>query len=93
MYPKLIGKRHEKGITQQEMADFLGISKNNYFLKEKGKLDFNLTEVRSILKILDSEYNEIFFDNFVTENSYKCKKRKGDRDERKVYSRNNKNRK
>ena len=30
MYPKLIGKRNEKGLTQQEMADLLGISKGNY---------------------------------------------------------------
>ena len=36
MYPKLIGKRNEKGITQEKMAEMLGISKNNYNLKENG---------------------------------------------------------
>ncbi len=46
MYPKLIGKRNEKGITQEEMGKLLGISKNNYNLKENGKLDFNLSEVK-----------------------------------------------
>ena len=70
MYPKLIGKRNEKGISQQEMANLLGISKNNYFLKEKGRLDFNLVEVKKILKILDCEYNDIFFDTDVTLKSY-----------------------
>ena len=35
MYPKLIGKRNEKGITQEKMANLLGISKGNYNLKEK----------------------------------------------------------
>lgn len=71
MYPKLIGKRNEKGITQEKMAKMLGISKNNYYLKENGKLDFGLSEVKKILDILNSDYNEIFFTNDVTEKSYK----------------------
>lgn len=71
MYPKLIGKRNEKGITQEKMAEMLGISKNNYNLKENGKLDFNLVEVKKILQILNSTYDEIFFEENVTENSYK----------------------
>ncbi len=70
MYPKLIGKRNEKGITQEKMANLLGISKGNYNLKENGKLDFNLMEVRKILKILNETYENIFFEENVTENSY-----------------------
>ena len=62
MYPKLVGKRNEKGITQEKMAEMLGISKNNYNLKENGKLDFNLVEVKKILQILNSKYDEIFFE-------------------------------
>ena len=62
MYPKLIGKRNEKGITQEKMAELLGISKNNYNQKENGKLDFGLIEVKKILKILDCNYNDIFFE-------------------------------
>ena len=62
MYPKLIGKRNEKGITQEKMAELLGISKNNYNQKENGKLDFGLIEVKKILKILDCSYNDIFFE-------------------------------
>lgn len=71
MYPKLIGKRNELRFTQKDMGKFLGISKNNYYLKENGKLDFSLSEVRKILKILNCEYNDIFFEDFVTEKSYK----------------------
>lgn len=71
MYPKLIGKRNELGITQEKMANLLGISKGNYNLKENGKLDFNLVEVKKILKILNETYEHIFFDEYVTENSYK----------------------
>lgn len=60
MYPKLIGKRNEKGITQEKMAKLLGISKNNYNLKENGKLDFGLSEVKKILDILNVSYDDIF---------------------------------
>ena len=66
LYPKLIGKRNEKGITQEKMAELLGISKGNYNLKENGKLDFNLLEVKKILKILDDSYDNIFFEENVT---------------------------
>jgi len=71
VYPKLIGKRNEKGITQEKMAGLLGISKGNYNLKENGKLDFNLVEVKKILNILDDSYETIFFESSVTEKSYK----------------------
>lgn len=60
-YPKLRGKRCELGYTLDNMASFLGITKNSYFRKEKGKADFSLWEVRKILEILHSSYDEIFF--------------------------------
>lgn len=71
MYPKLIGKRNEKGITQEKMAKMLGISKGNYNLKENGKLDFNLVEVKKILQILNEKYENIFFEENVTKKSDK----------------------
>lgn len=70
MYPKLIGKRNELGITQEKMAELLGISKGNYNLKENGKLDFNLVEVKKILNILNASYDAIFFEPIVTKKSY-----------------------
>ena len=74
MYPKLVGKRNELGITQEKMSELLGISKNNYNLKENGKLDFNLVEVKKRLKILGANYDSIFFEENVTKKSYKAKK-------------------
>ena len=71
MYPKLIGKRNEKGLTQEKIAEMLGISKQNYNLKENGKLDFNLVEVKKILLILEDSYDNIFFEENVTKKSYK----------------------
>lgn len=73
MYPKLVGKRNELKITQEKMANYLGISKNNYYLKECGKLDFNLSEVKKILEILNCSYNDIFFEKGVTQKGYKSK--------------------
>lgn len=70
LYPKLIGKRNELSITQEKMAELLGISKNNYNLKENGKLDFNLVEVKKILEILNETYENIFSDQNVTQKSY-----------------------
>lgn len=60
MYPKLIGKRNELKYTQEYMAKQIGISKNNYCLKENGKKDFNLREVRIILEVLNESYDNIF---------------------------------
>lgn len=75
MYPKLVGKRNEKGITQEQMAEMIGISKNNYNLKENGKLDFNLVEVKKILEVLESNYNNIFFEENVTQKSDKSEQK------------------
>ena len=44
-------------------------TKNNYNLKENGKLDFNLMEVKKILEILNSSYEDIFFEKNVTQKS------------------------
>lgn len=76
MYPKLIGKRNEKGLTQEKMGELLGISKQNYNLKENGKLDFNLVEVKKILSILDDSYDNIFFEDNVTKKSYSANQEK-----------------
>lgn len=70
MYPKLVGKRNELKITQEQMAHYLGISKNNYNLKENMKLDFSLSEVKKILEVLKCDYNDIFFEPNVTKKSY-----------------------
>lgn len=60
-YPKLKGKRYELGYSLEDMAAYLGVSKDCYFRKEKGKTDFYLDEVRKILDLFDSKFEEIFF--------------------------------
>lgn len=71
MYSKLIGARHEKGLSQAEMAKLLNMSTNTYYLKENRKMfstksgkkiarDFTVDEARRILQILDKKYEDIF---------------------------------
>ena len=70
---KLIGKRNEKGYSQEYMSKLLGISKNNYFEKENGKKRFKKNEIDKILRILNDTYENIFFTIDVTEKSYNLK--------------------
>lgn len=66
-YPKLKGKRYELGYSLKDMANYLGISEDCYFRKEKGKTDFYLYEVRKILELFDVNFEDIFFIPFVNQ--------------------------
>lgn len=57
---KLKGARVEKGLTQEAMAERIGISTYSYLMKENGKRDFTLTEMKKICEILGTELSEIF---------------------------------
>ena len=57
---KLKGARVEKGLTQEDMAERIGISTYSYLMKENGKRDFTLTEMKKICEILGKELSEIF---------------------------------
>ena len=59
-HSKLKGARVEKGLTQEAMAERIGISTYSYLMKENGKRDFTLTEMKKICKILNKELSEIF---------------------------------
>lgn len=60
---KLKGKRVEKGYTQKELAEKLGMSTNAYNLKEIGKREFKMSEINLLLEILDCSYEDIFLQN------------------------------
>ena len=59
---KLKGARAEKGYSQGEMADKLGISRDSYNQKENGKSEFKLSEIIAIMEILDKEFGDIFLE-------------------------------
>lgn len=59
-HSKLKGARVEKGLTQEDMAKRIGISTYSYLMKENGKRDFTLSEMKKICEILNKELSEIF---------------------------------
>lgn len=54
--------RKEKGITQRELAQKLGISETAYRQKEKGQSAFKSDEMFIIADILEKDIGEIFSD-------------------------------
>lgn len=59
---KLRGKRVEHGYTQEKFAELVGISITTYQLKERGVREFTMSEINTILKLLNCTYEEIFFE-------------------------------
>lgn len=63
----LIGYRNACGLTQEMMADRLGIKLNTYNMKENGKRAFNREEMQKIKEVFIEILNkpltidEIFF--------------------------------
>lgn len=56
-------KMKEKGVTQAEVAQMIGISTNSLSRKMLGKRDFKLSEVRMLCDVLSIENRaEIFLD-------------------------------
>lgn len=55
--------RKEKGITQKELAQKLGISETAYRQKEKGQSTFKSDEMFMIADILEKDIGEIFSDS------------------------------
>jgi len=67
-YRKMVGK------TQKEMADIFGISRQAYYLKEKGSISFSDNEKLKFKKILQPLFPKITVDDiFFNENAKKCK--------------------
>lgn len=57
---KLISARKLKKISQQEIADYIGISTKTYSLKENGKSQFTIDEMFKIANFFDKKIEEIF---------------------------------
>ena len=53
MQEKLLLIRKNRNISQKELADFIGISTNQYSAKENGKYNFNCDEMFKISNFLD----------------------------------------
>lgn len=60
MHWKLIKLRKSRKISQEDMANMLGINIRTYSLKENGKTDFKLEEIFIIAKFFNKHVEEIF---------------------------------
>lgn len=50
-----------KGYNQQYLADVLGINKSVYCLKETGKREFKMIEMKKISELFGKTVDELFF--------------------------------
>lgn len=60
MLTKLKGKRAERGISQQKIAQLLHMAVSTYNIKENGMREFSMSECIEIMKILDCSFEDIF---------------------------------
>jgi DNA-binding XRE family transcriptional regulator len=60
MEVKLKAKRVEFQMTQEQVAEKLGISTPTYINKENGKKLFNLLEIKKLLTLFDCKFEDIF---------------------------------
>lgn len=53
-------RKNDKRMTQQEVADYLGIAVQTYRLKEKGEYEFTQDEMFMLANLFNKNINEIF---------------------------------
>ena len=60
MQIKLYDARKQAKLSQQEVADILGISRNSYGQKERGDVSFNLEEMFALSDLLNASLDDLF---------------------------------
>ena len=60
MQIKLYEARKRAKLSQQEVADVLGISRNSYGQKERGNVPFNLEEMFALSDLLNVSLDDLF---------------------------------
>lgn len=68
-YQSISQARNELGLTQQNMADELGIARQTYAKMEAEPENLTIREARLICAILGKRVRDIFFLGVVSENS------------------------
>ena len=63
MQIKLYDARKQAKLSQQEVADILGISRNSYGQKERGDVLFNLDEAFALSELLNTSLDDLFISN------------------------------
>ena len=60
MQIKLYDARKQAKLSQQEVANILGISRNSYGQKERGNVPFNLEEMFALSDLLNISLDDLF---------------------------------
>lgn len=60
---KLIQLRKERNISQEKLAEFLGIGLRTYGMKERGETEFKVSEMIKIHQFFGETMDEIFLPN------------------------------
>lgn len=63
MQMKLYDARKRAKLSQQEVADILGISRNSYGQKERDVVSFNLEEMFTLSELLNTSLDDLFISN------------------------------
>lgn len=72
MQVKLYEIRKKEKMSQEEMADHLGISRNSYGQKERGQVPFLIDEMFTISDLFKKDLDDIFLSRG-NQNGYKDK--------------------
>jgi len=57
---KVKAKRVEKNLSAVEVSKKLGISKTTYYKKERGEIDFKMSEAKQLSEIYECQLEDIF---------------------------------
>lgn len=60
MQEKLIILRKKRGVTQKQLAEYLGIAEKTYGLKERGEFQFTLEEMFKLRDFFGERIEDIF---------------------------------
>ena len=60
MLAELYVKRRERNLKQSDVAKALNIHTQTYYLKENGKLVFNINEAIKLAEMFDCTLDELF---------------------------------
>jgi putative transcriptional regulator len=63
MYNKVRGYRNMLKMSQEELGNYLGITKQTYHLKEVGKLEFKSEEMKKIKELVVEIFPNITIDD------------------------------
>lgn len=69
-YKSIADARNDLGLTQNDMADQLGVTRQTYAKMEQRPDEMTIREARLVCSILGRRFEDIFFGAMVNNNSH-----------------------